>query len=62
MPERQGWRVLELLLDVGDHRIEHPREVWIIVEQDGFVATIQVVRSSGARELVSVKRVGLRRR
>ena len=54
-------RVLELLLDSGDHRIQQPREVWIIEEQDGFLATMQIVHSNGIRELVSVRRVGLRR-
>ena len=31
------------------------------LEQDGFLATMQIVHSNGMRELVSVRRVGLRR-
>jgi len=53
---------LEFALDSGtDHRIREPREVWVAEEPDGFASTIEVVRPDGMREVVTVKRVGLRR-
>jgi hypothetical protein len=45
----------------GDHRIFEPREVWAVEEPDGFLSAVQVVRPDGAREVVRVQRVGLRR-
>jgi hypothetical protein len=52
---------LEFELDAGDHRLADPGEVWTVEEQDGFLSAIEVVHSSGTREVVSIKRVGLRR-
>jgi len=52
---------LEFELDSGDHRVIEPEEVWTIEEADGFLSAVEVVRSDGTREVVSVKRVGLRR-
>jgi uncharacterized protein DUF5335 len=52
---------LEFELESGDHRIFEPAEVWTIEEEDGFLSAVEVVHSDGAREVVSVKRVGLRR-
>ena len=52
---------LEFELDTGDHRVIEPQEVWTIEEEDGFLSAVEVVHSDGTREVVSVKRVGLRR-
>jgi hypothetical protein len=52
---------LEFELDAGDHRIVEPGEVWAMEDEDGFLSAIEVVHSSGTREVVSIKRVGLRR-
>ena len=52
---------LEFELDAGDHRVYEPQEVWVIEEPDGFLNAIEVVLPDGSREVVSVKRVGLRR-
>jgi hypothetical protein len=51
---------LEFELDAGDHRAYEPKEVWVIEEPDGFLNAIEVVLPDGSREVVSVKRVGLR--
>ena len=51
---------LELELDSGDHRVYDPEEVWTIEESDGFLSAIEVVHPDGDREVISVKRVGLR--
>jgi len=51
---------LELALETGDHRVYQPREVWAVEEPNGFISTIEVVRPDGAREIVTVKQVGLR--
>jgi hypothetical protein len=57
----RGSNSLEFELDTGDHRVYQPHEVWTIEEPDGFIDAIEVVLPDGSREIVSVKRVGLRR-
>lgn len=52
---------LEFELDSGDHRVYEPQEVWVIEEPDGFLNAIEVVLPEGSKEVVSVKRMGLRR-
>jgi hypothetical protein len=52
---------LEFALDSGDHRSIGPGEVWVVEESDRFISAIEVVRPDGGREVVTVKRVGLRR-
>ena len=52
---------LEIALDSGDHRVFSPREVWVIEEEDGFLSLIAVVCEDGSRQLLTVKKVGLRR-
>ena len=52
---------LEFALESGDHRVHEPRDVWVVEEPDGFPGSIEIVRSDGRREVVTVKRVGLRR-
>jgi uncharacterized protein DUF5335 len=51
---------LEFALDYGGHRVHQPLEVWTIEETDGFVSALEVTRVGGLREVVSVKRVGIR--
>jgi hypothetical protein len=53
--------VLEIELDSGDHRLIEPEEVWTVEEDDGFLRAVEVVHPDGTREVMSVKRVGLRR-
>jgi hypothetical protein len=53
--------VLELELDSGDHRINAPGEVWTVEEADGFLSAIEVGCPDGSKQIVSVKRVGLRK-
>jgi hypothetical protein len=53
--------MLEFALDSGDHRVPEPAEVWAVEEPDGFVSALEVRRGDGLREVVSVRRVGLRR-
>jgi hypothetical protein len=52
---------LELAFDTGEHRIFAPREVWSVEESDGFLSAIEVIMPDETREIVSLKRVGLRR-
>src|SRR6266850_487705 len=51
---------LEFELDTGDHRVYQPQEVWTIEEPDGFLDAIELVLPDGSREIVSIKRAGLR--
>jgi hypothetical protein len=53
---------LELALDPGDHRLYDPQDVWTIEEPDGFLSAIEVVRRDGNREVITVRRMGLRNR
>jgi hypothetical protein len=53
-------RRLEFELDSADHRIENPAEVWVLEELDGFLSALEVVYDDGTREVVSIKRVGMR--
>ena len=52
---------LDFALGDGDHRVMHPRQVWIVEESDGFLAAMQLVLAGGRREVITMKRVGLRR-
>jgi hypothetical protein len=52
---------LEFELDCGTHRIEAPEEVWTVEEQDGLISAIEAVCSDGSRQVVSIKRVGVRK-
>lgn len=52
---------LELAFDSGDHRYFEPREVWSIEESDGFLSAIEVILADQTREIVTLKRVGIRR-
>jgi uncharacterized protein DUF5335 len=54
-------QALEFALDVGDHRIFDLRDVWTLEDSDGFLSSIAVVHQDGTREVVSIKRVGVRR-
>jgi hypothetical protein len=51
---------LELEVDSGDHRVYAPEAVWALEEADGFISALEVVAPDGTREVVSIKRVGLR--
>jgi hypothetical protein len=51
---------LEVELDSGDHRVYDPREVWTVEESDGFLSAIEVVHRDGGRDVISVRRMGLR--
>lgn len=47
--------------DLRVHRITAPQEVWVVEEPGGFISSIEIVRADGTREVVTVKKVGLRR-
>ena len=52
---------LEFEFDVGDHRVLDPHEVWTMEEPDGFLNSVGVVHGDGTRDVVNIRRVGLRR-
>src|SRR5687768_17019591 len=54
-------QALELELDVGDHRIFDLFDVWALEDKDGFLISVAVVNKDGSREVISIKRVGIRR-
>jgi radical SAM superfamily enzyme with C-terminal helix-hairpin-helix motif len=53
---------VELALESGDHRVYRPVEVWTLEDSDGFVKAIEIVHKDGAREVVRVRRLGVRPR
>lgn len=53
-------RTLEIELDSGDHRIIEPAEVWVLEEPGGFINALEIVYQDGSRQVVSIKRGGLR--
>jgi hypothetical protein len=52
---------IEFMSDVGDHRVYRPREVHAIIQPDGFISSLEIVRDDGARETVEVVRYARRR-
>jgi hypothetical protein len=52
---------LELAVGSGAHRVYAPEAVWALEEADGFISALEVVSPDGTREVVSIRRVGLRR-
>jgi hypothetical protein len=53
---------IELEPEPTDHRVYHPKEIWVIEEPDGFVSSIEIIRPDDTREIVSIRHVGLQRR
>jgi uncharacterized protein DUF5335 len=53
---------VELELEGGDLRTYKPTEVWVVEEDDGFLRAIEMVRPDGTREIVRVRRLGVRPR
>ena len=53
-------KAIEFELDVGDHRVSQPKEVWTVEDPDGFIKAIEIVHDDATREVVQVKRGGVR--
>jgi uncharacterized protein YuzE len=53
---------LEIYFEGGDHRLYNPAEVWTVEDTDGFVRAIEIVLHDGTREVVRVRRLGVRPR
>jgi hypothetical protein len=53
---------LEVELESGDVRTFAPKEVWVVEDEVGFLRTLEIVRDDDSRELIQVRRLGLRRR
>lgn len=51
--------VLEVALENVDHLIYHPKEIWVVEEDNGFVSTIEVVRDDDTREIIRLRSVGI---
>jgi hypothetical protein len=52
---------LDIALEGGDHRVYKPKEVWAVEEDDGFVRAFEIVCDDDTREVVRVRRIGVRR-
>jgi hypothetical protein len=52
---------LELELEAGDIRTFQPKEVWAVEEDNGFLRALEIVRDDDTREIIQVRRLGLRR-
>jgi hypothetical protein len=53
---------LEVELESGDLRTFQPKEVWVVEEENGFLRAVEIVRDDDTRELIRVRRIGLRKR
>lgn len=51
--------VLEVALENVDHLIYHPKEIWVMEEDNGFVSSIEVVRDDDTREIIRLRSVGI---
>jgi hypothetical protein len=52
---------LELAVGSVVHRVYAPEAMWALEEADGFISALEVVALDGTREVVSIRRVGVRR-
>jgi hypothetical protein len=46
----------------GNHRVYKPTEVWVVEETGGFLKAIELVQSDGTREILRIRRLGVRER
>lgn len=53
--------VFEVALEGVDHLVYHPKEIWVVEEDNGFVSTIEVVREDDTKEIIRLQSVGLQR-
>jgi hypothetical protein len=53
---------LEVALESGDVRAFQPKEVWVVEDEGGFLRAVEIVRDDDTRELIQVRRLGVRRR
>ena len=51
--------VLEIMLHRLDHLIFNPKEIWVVEEENGFLSSMEIVRSDDTREIVEFKSVGI---
>ena len=54
-------RAIDIELDGGDHRAYKPSEVWVVEDDDGFLKAMEMVQADGTREVVRVRKLGVRR-
>jgi len=45
----------EVALEGVDHLVFEPREIWILEEEPGLIATIEVVERDGGKEIIYVR-------
>lgn len=50
---------LEVLLENVDHLAFHPKEIWVVEEEDGFLQSVEIVRDGGEKEILTIRRAGL---
>jgi Family of unknown function (DUF5335) len=51
-------RALEVWMEDLDHLAWEPTEIWVVEDDDGFPATLEIVRADGPRELLFFHRSG----
>ena len=49
---------LEVALENVDHLVFHPKEIWVVEEDDGFLSSIEIVREEGSKEVLTLRRNG----
>ena len=49
---------LEVALENIDHLIFHPKEIWVLEGEPGFIATLEVISPDETKEIIYVRRSG----
>jgi len=49
---------LEVELEDIEHLIFHPKEIWVLEGEPGFLATLEIVRQDGLKEIIYVRKSG----
>jgi hypothetical protein len=49
---------LEVELEDLEHLIFYPKEIWVLEGEPGFLATLEVVRQDGLKEIIYIRKSG----
>ena len=47
---------LEVLLPNVDRLVFHPKELWVVEEEEGFLSSVKIVRADETKEILTIRR------
>lgn len=47
--------VLDIIVEKLDHRIQHPTEIYVDEEDDGWVTSIQIAQGDGTKDIIELR-------